>query len=130
MSSPLLLDIVTYLTAHAVVDGDGIDAFRDFTPEEPDSVVVLTEYPGSPSVPYETAVHRSVQVSVRDKSADRARSKALEIHKLLQSENSIVVFTPERWGQVTLRQTPFRLSTDTLDRVTYAFNFGITTTIE
>lgn len=130
MQNPLLLDIVTYLMAKSVVSGDGVDAFRDFTPDQPDSIVVLTEYPGSPSVPYESAVHRSVQVSVRDKSADRARSKALEIHKLLQSENSIVVFTPERWGQVTLRQPPFRLDTDKQDRVTYAFNFGITTTIE
>ena len=130
MSNPLLLDIVTYLTANNAVKGDGIDTFRDFTPEQPDNLVVLTEYAGNPTVHFEPSAHRSVQVSVRDKSADVARRKALEIFKLFQSENLIVDFTPDRWGQISLRQPPFRLSTDKSNRVTYAFNMGITTTIE
>ena len=130
MSSPLLLDIITYLTDNDAVKGDGIDAFRDFSPEEPDNIVVVTEYSGSPQVPFEPLVHRSVQVSVRNISADMARRKALEIYKLLQSETKRIDFTPERWGQVSLRQTPFRMNTDTQDRVTYCFNIGVTTTIE
>lgn len=130
MANPLLLDIVLYLTSKGVIAGDGIDTFRDFIPEMPDSLVAITEYKGSPVVFYEPTVHRSVQVSVRDKNADAARRKALEIYKTFISENSIVDFTSERWGQVSLRQPPFRLSTDSSDRVTYAFNMGITTTIE
>ena len=130
MAQPLLLDIVTYLTDKGAVTGDGIDTFRDFLPENPDSLVALIEYAGNPMVPYEPTAHRSVQVSVRDKSADAARRKALEIFNLFQSENHIVDFTPDRWGQVFLRQTPFRLSTDKSNRVVYAFNMGITTTIE
>lgn len=132
MSSPLLLDIVTYLTSKGVIDGDGIDTFRDFIPETPDYLVAVTEYSGSPAVPYESAAHRSVQVSVRDKSADVARSKALEIYKvfLAETENLRIDFTEDRWGQVSLRQPPFRMKTDTSDRVTYGFNMGITTTIE
>ena len=130
MPSPLLLDIVTFLTANNAVAGDGIDTFRDFVPEKPDNVVALIEYTGSPKVFYEEATNRSVQVSVRDKDADVARRKALEIFKLFQSENSIVVFTPDRWGQVHLRQTPFKSGMDLSDRVTYAFNMGITTSIE
>lgn len=133
MQNPLLLDIVTFLTNLGVVKGDGIDTFRDFTPEEPDNLVALIEYTGNPVVPYETATHRSVQVSCRDKSADAARRKALEVFKTFQNgmdESSRVDFTAERWGQMYLRQTPYRLSTDASDRVTYAFNIGITTTIE
>lgn len=130
MANPLLLDIVLFLKNNGIVQDDGVDAFRDFTPEAPDSLVALHEYKGDPAVPYDPTVHRSVQVTVRDKNADNARRRALEIFKLLTSENLIVNFTPTRWGQVYLRQTPFKLSQDKNDRVTYAFNVGITTTIE
>lgn len=133
MPNPLLLDIVTFLTSKGVIQGDGIDTFRDFIPETPDNLVAVTEYKGSPMVHFEPNAHRSVQISVRDKSADVARSKALELFKTIQgslADDLRVDFTPERWGQVSLRQTPFRMSTDLSDRVTYGFNMGITTTIE
>lgn len=133
MPNPLLLDIVTYLTNKGIVEGDGIDTFRDFIPEAPDNVIIVTEYQGSPPVPYDSVVHRSVQLSVRDKNADIARRKSLEIFKVLQEDShnnsQRVDFTSERWGQVSLRQPPFRISTDNSDRVRYGFNIGITTTI-
>ena len=130
MANPLLLDIVTFLTDNGIVQGDGVDAFRDFTPEAPDSLVALHEYKGDPAVHYDPSVNRSVQVTVRDKDADVARQKALNIYKLLTSDNLIVQFTPDRWGQVYLRQPPFKIGQDDNDRVTYGFNIGITTTIE
>lgn len=130
MANPLLLDIVTFLADNGVVQGDGVDAFRDFTPEAPDSLVALHEYKGDPAVAYDPNVHRSVQVTARDKDADVARQKALKIYKLLISDNLIVQFTPDRWGQVYLRQPPFKIGQDDNDRVTYGFNIGITTTIE
>lgn len=130
MANPLLLDIVTFLADNGVVQGDGVDAFRDFTPEAPDSLVALHEYKGDPAVAYDPNVHRSVQITARDKDADVARQKALKIYKLLTSDNLIVQFTPDRWGQVYLRQPPFKIGQDDNDRVTYGFNIGITTTIE
>jgi len=130
MANPLLLDIVTFLADNGVVQGDGVDAFRDFMPEAPDSLVALHEYKGDPAVAYDPNVHRSVQVTARDKDADVARQKALKIYKLLTSDNLIVQFTPDRWGQVYLRQPPFKIGQDDNDRVTYGFNIGITTTIE
>lgn len=130
MANPLLLDIVTFLADNDVVQGDGVDAFRDFTPEAPDSLVALHEYKGDPAVAYDPNVHRSVQITARDKDADVARQKALRIYKLLTSDNLIVQFTPDRWGQVYLRQPPFKIGQDDNDRVTYGFNIGITTTIE
>ena len=130
MANPLLLDIVTFLADNRIVQGDGVDAFRDFTPEAPDSLVALHEYKGDPAVFYDQNVNRSVQVTVRDKDADVARQKALNIYKLLTSDNLIVQFTPDRWGQVYLRQPPFKIGQDNNDRVTYGFNIGITTTIE
>lgn len=130
MTNPLLLDIVTFFTDNRVVQGDGIDAFRDFTPEAPDSIVVLNEYKGESAIQYEPIAHRSVQVVVRDKDADIARQRALQAYELLRSENLIVNFTPSRWGQVYLRQPPFKLGIDSNDRVSYCFNIGVTTTIE
>ena len=130
MSNPLLLDMVLYLKSQGLVIDDGIDAFRDFTPDSPDNVVALHEYRGDPNVQFEPAVNRSIQVSVRNLVADEARKKALDIFKSLQSENLIVNFTAERWGQVYLRQTPFRLGSDSLNRTTYCFNLGVTTSIE
>lgn len=130
MANPLLLDIVTFLANNGIVQGDGVDAFRDFTPEAPDSLVALHEYKGDPAVHYDPNVNRSVQFTVRDKDADIARHKALNIYKLLTSDNLIVRFTPDRWGQVYLRQPPFKIGQDNNDRVTYGFNIGVTTTIE
>lgn len=130
MANPLLLDIVTFLTDNGIVQGDGVDAFRDFTPEAPDSLVALHEYKGDPAVFYDPTVHRSVQIVSRDTDADIARQRALEIYKLLLSDNLIVNFTPDRWGQVYLRQPPFKLGQDDNNRVSYCFNIGITTTME
>lgn len=130
MANPLLLDIVIFLANNGIVQGDGVDAFRDFTPEAPDSLVALHEYKGDPAVHYDPNVNRSVQFTVRDNDADIARHKALNIYKLLTSDNLIVQFTPDRWGQVYLRQPPFKIGQDNNDRVTYGFNIGVTTTIE
>lgn len=130
MPNPLLLDIVTFLTNNNIVQGDGIDTFRDFVPESPDSIVALLEYKGEPAVPYDTAVHRSIQIVTRDKDADAARQKALAIFKALRSDNLVVNFTSDRWGQVYLRQPPFKIGYDENSRTKYCFNIGITTTIE
>jgi len=133
MGQPLLLDIITFLTAKGVVIGDGVDAFRDFIPEEPDVLVALIEYRGDPAIPVDPSVHRSVQVSTRDKDVDLARQKALDIFKVFvdnQDETCKIDFTDTRWGQIYLRQTPFRYKTDENNRAYYCFNIGITTTIE
>ena len=133
MGQPLLLDIITFLTAKGIVIGDGVDAFRDFIPEEPDRLIALIEYKGDPANPTDPTVHRSVQVSTRDKDADLARQKALDIFKVFvdsKDETCRIDFTPVRWAQIYLRQTPFRYKTDANNRAYYCFNVGITTTIE
>lgn len=130
MANPLLLDIVSFLTSQGIARGDGIDAFRDTIPDKPDALVALYEYAGSPQLPYESLVNRSVQVLVRDFDADMARVRALNIFNALKSSTAFVQFTPQRWGQVHLRQTPFKLRVDENDRVVYCFNMGVTTTID
>jgi hypothetical protein len=130
MGQPLLLDMVQFLVNNSIVQEDGVDAFRDFTPEAPDTLIALHEYRGDPGVQHESAVNRSVQILSRSKSANEARQRALDIHSLLISDNLIINFTPDRWGQVHIRQSPFKIGIDGNGRTTYGFNVGITTTTE
>jgi hypothetical protein len=133
MANTLLEDIGLFLVANNIATGDGIDIFRDFTPEQPDSLIALHEYNGDSASFYDSSVHRSIQVLSRDLNADAARQKTLDIFTAIpaaQSAIGIVHFTSERWGQVFLRQPPFKLKVDENNRVYYAFNIGITTTIE
>jgi|WetSurMetagenome_2_1015567.scaffolds.fasta_scaffold302881_2 hypothetical protein len=131
MANPLLLDITLFLIANGVGTADGVDIFRDFEPEMPDNIIVLSEYNGSGSVSYDPTSLRSIQIKVRNIDADSARQKALIIYKLLyKDEDQRIDFTTDRWGQVSLRQSPFRIGSDKSNRVSYGFNCGITTTIE
>jgi hypothetical protein len=114
-----------------VLVGDGEDSFRDFIPEVPDAIVVFHEYMGSPVTPFTDSVHRSVQIKVRDTNAEAARTKALKVLDVFKSETEDhrVDFSKDSWGQVYIRQLPFKLQQDGSNRVTYCFNLGITTNI-
>ena len=128
----LLEDIVTYLTGLGLVEGDGIDTFRDFKPEAPDNIVSLHEYAGDAVSSYTDVVHRSVQVVVRNRRADAAHQLAIRLFQAFTAsdETKRINFTDSRWGQVHIRQTPYKFLQDESDRVHYGFNLGITTTIE
>lgn len=127
----LLEALVTYGVAKGVLVGDGEDSFRDFMPEAPDNVIVFHEYAGDPVSPFTTSVHRSVQVKVRNKEAASAKAAAWQLLSIFRSDSESlrVDFTDSLWGQVYIRQTPFKISQDESDRVTYCFNLGITTNI-
>lgn len=127
----LLETLIMYCVNFNLLKGDGIDGFRDFLPEAPDDVVVFVEYAGEPILPYTESVHRSVQVRVRSTTAEAARVRAVKLCNLFssRSEDRRIDFTEELWGQVYVRQTPFKLSQDESDRVSYCFNLGITTNI-
>lgn len=127
----LLLLLVEYCVANGVLVGDGEDAFRDYMPEIPDALVTFHEYAGDQLSLLTSVVHRSVQVKVRDTSAEAARNKALQILQLFisESESRRVDFSENAWGQVYIRQLPFKLQQDSSNRVTYCFNLGITTNI-
>lgn len=128
----LLEDIVTYLTSLGLVEGDGVDVYRDFKPESPDNIVSLHEYQGDPVSPYTDVVHRSVQVVVRNRNAEEAHALAIKLFKAFVSDSDTlrIDFTPNRWGQVHVRQVPHKFSQDESDRIHYGFNLGITTSIK
>jgi len=127
----LLLSLVEYGVSKGILVGDGEDSFRDFMPEVPDSVVVFSEYAGDPYSPFTDCVHRSIQIKVRSMDAEAARAKAVQLYGIFASEAETlrINFSGTLWGQVYIRQTPFKLSQDSAGRVTYCFNLGITTNI-
>lgn len=123
----LLLDIITYLTSQNLIQGDGIDTFRDYEPEQPSKVLILYEYAGLPAPLQGVAVHRSVQIVARSESSTEAKNWSREVFDSLNSKTKFVQLTPERWSQVYLRQTPFKIKVDNKGRAYYGFNVGITT---
>lgn len=127
----LLLALIEYGVSNGVLVGDGEDSYRDFTPEVPDAVTTFIEYSSNPVLPYVDCVHRSVQVKSRSMDAEAARAKSLQLLGLFKSadESRRIDFSDTLWGQVYIRQTPFKLEQDTAGRVTYCFNLGITTNI-
>lgn len=127
----LLKALIQYGVTNGALVGDGEDSYRDFMPETPDDVVVFHEYSGDPLSPFTESVHRSVQVKVRSRNAEAARSKALTLLRLFSAhtEDMRIDFTEDFWGQVYVRQAPFKLSQDEDGRITYCFNLGITTNI-
>lgn len=123
-------DMCAYFVGKGLLEEFGIDCFEDFVPDEPNNVVVLYEYGGDSINPYTDVVHRSLQVLVRNVIQDDAKALANSLHKALQSDNLLVQFTPERFGQVYLRDMPIKLKTDENGRTYYCFNVGITTTMD
>lgn len=131
--NPLLLDLVLYLQSLSLVKGDGIDAFRDFAPDKPDDILVLNEYMGDRVPPQmQELSHRSIQVLYRSIDADKSRNEAWKMYNAFKTEDEAarIDFTEERWGQVYLRQTPFKIKADEAQRVYFGFNMGITTQTE
>ena len=125
----LLEDICQYLVDNSLATGHGIDVFTDFQPEDPDNIICLQEYRGDPVSPYTDVVHRSVQVSVRNKSAAEAKRIANSLCSSFRLSDEVqrIDFTATRWGQVHIRQTPYKIKQDDRDRTIYGFNIGITT---
>jgi hypothetical protein len=127
----LLEDLETYIIAQGQATADGVDIFRDFSPDTPDDVVVLNEYDSIPGNKGDDSVVRMVQVVSRSVSATTAKTKANSLFQLFFKQNeSVTDFTATRWAIVTPRQSPSKIGLDEINRVLYAFNVGITTFID
>ena len=127
--SLLLEDILEELVAQELYNGLGLDAFWDKMPASPDRCITLYEYTGLPEVPYEPAVHRSVQITCRNTSASLAKADADAVHEFLVTsldEASRLDYNG-RFTQTSIRQTPFKIDEDDRNRVTFGFNIGVTT---
>jgi len=129
----MLLDVVNYLKDNDVVEDDGKDCFRDYTPDSPDQVVVLTEYGGLPFPPHMVGALRRFQVIARSSrdDPDWGRRKAWELYNTLDVPEKIIDARDEdgkgMWGVITALQTPHKMRVDDNGRDVYGFNVAITT---
>jgi hypothetical protein len=124
----LLKDLVDWIIAEGLATSEGIDIFRDFSPVNPDNVIVLQEYDSilSPLKGNEAAV-RYVQIFVRNTTASVAKSKCDLLFKLfMRPEESFTELPSGRIILTSPKNAPFKLSVD-LPKTTYAFNVAITT---
>lgn len=125
--SDLLQDFVAYFVAQGLVTADGVDIFRDMSPEAPDTLVAVYEYGSSPTVPQVSSVNRSVQIVARSLVATDAKTKARALYSSLVTETGILDLTATRWCMIQPRNTPFKIKVDAESRIYYGFNIGITT---
>lgn len=126
----LLLDLGTFLNTKENTLVLGSNMFADFTPDDPDKIVVLQEYGGSGPSQVDPILNRSVQISSRDITADGAKEVIDNIYTILatyKANNGFLRLTENRWTQIYLRQAPFKLREDAKNRIVYGFNLGITT---
>lgn len=130
----MLLDIINYLESLNVVDGDGVDTFRDNMPESPDKAISLIEYDGLGAIPSAEGVVRRFQVGARSSADDPdwAHSKVWSIFNALVTDELVIdtrelVPAGDFWGVLRGVQTPHKTKTDESNRVTYSFNVIVTT---
>ena len=93
--SLLLEDILQFLVDKKLYQGLGVDAFWDKLPDKPDTCVVAYEYSGFAEVPYEEAVHRSIQIVCLEPSASLAKASATRVHNFIRSslaETGVIYF--------------------------------------
>lgn len=127
----LLMDFRTYfVNASLTTEKDcSIDTMPSSS-NSPKTHIAIYEYMGMQGPAQIEGAHRSIQIVVRDKNSNTARSKAKELHRSLMTEDHIIQLTDERWGMLYLRQPPFRFKVDENQQVYYAFNLGITTYLD
>jgi hypothetical protein len=114
-----------------LISGAGIttSVFKDFSPSEPDDVIILTEYAGDGTQIGVDYVVRRVQVHIRSNDYQPARSGIWQLYNLFDKPiERITLANSGRWMVCRALQTPYRLSIDELGRTVFGFNMSIATT--
>lgn len=127
----LLETIGLWLINEAKATALGTDIFLDYTPPD-GNCITLYEYGDTPQTLQVNALHRGIQVQVRNTSSSTAKQFSWELYKLFkehQDEDARINFTPSSWGQVLLRTAPMKLKVDDKNQIYWTFNLGITTNI-
>lgn len=124
----LLDDFGTYLLPY--LQGFVTSIKKDSMPPEGDDSVCVYEYQGSSPVPQVEGHLRRVQIVARSKNSLRAREMCAIMYKALQTEDSILNLTPQRWMSINLKQPPFKFKTDDQNRIYFCFNISCITYYE
>lgn len=121
----LIGDIVNIIIEEQLAEAADVDIFKDFIPENPDDIVVVSEYSSLAVVPFANASVRSIQILCRAKSASKAREKCWKIFDSFLSKLPMTTIGG-RTCVLALRNAPFKIEVDKKNRHLYVFNMGIT----
>jgi CMP-2-keto-3-deoxyoctulosonic acid synthetase len=121
----LLKDIQDYLVANGVAER----IFRDTIDDSTDEAIAIYEYQGDSPIIATNVSSRSIQIVTRSSknTPSVARTRSKTIHKLFETENGRINFTPSRWAVIHVRHAPFAFKTDEAGRKYYTFNIGVLT---
>lgn len=134
----LLLDLIKYLKYNDIVEGDGIDSFRDHLPEDPDDVIVFKELEGEGTTIGADGVVRRIQCLCRS-SADnpeKSRDKVWEIYSKLDSLNGLLDMRDyddldnNRWIILEMINNPIKAKVDDNNRTVYSFTMSTVTYLD
>ena len=135
--STLLEKITEYLVNQDVVQGSGIDIFRDFLPDSPSKVIVLHEYGSPRGTVGSEALIRRIQIEVRTSAEDPmwGRDKIWELFRILAPIEGIIDGREENpstdlWMVVLPLQSPYKVRVDDSNRWMFSFNINTITTRE
>lgn len=120
----LMEDILRFIIASGLNYTIGVDAFvcRD---SGKGRTLVVNEYAGIPLGDETTTSFRNVQIMVRNKDTVKCWKDIMEIYQLFNRDRFMTI--GDRWMQVEIRQTPFKIGYDDARRISFAFNMQITT---
>lgn len=122
----ILDELATYLAANGVgtVETDIFEGLMPDSPEAPDAVVALFEYPGGPVTAVNTVEQRSIQARTRALTYDAAKDKAELVFGLLHSMHEETL-SGARFLLILAKQPPFSLGRDARQRHEFAVNFRV-----
>lgn len=125
-------DIIAYLIDNGMPYTLAANAFWDKMPAAPNSCLAVIEYDSRPTEYVESAVSRSLQIAFRENTAVEARAKAMQAYIFITSDMSEAgaIRFNDRFAQVTVRETPFKMDEDVNGCVVYGFNIVARSSVE
>lgn len=121
----LIGDVANLIIGEELAQAVDVDIFKDFIPDNPDDIVVVSEYSSLQVVAFANASVRSIQIVCRSKSNSKAREKCWKIFDTFLSRIPITTIGG-RTCVLAIRNAPFKMEVDKKNRHLYVFNMGVT----
>ena len=119
-------DLREYFISRGILSGEQI--LINYRPDDPDLILVLSEYDSSGQFGVYHANSRRVQFLLRNVSQTEAARKSWEIFNSLFIDGQFIIHINEdRFIIPTPLQSPFHLEEDDKERSVYVFNASIAT---
>lgn len=121
----LVSDVVNLIIGEELAEAVDVDIFKDFIPDAPNDIVVVSEYSGSDIHPFANASVRSIQILCRAKTPSKAREKCWKLFDMFTNKIPMTQIG-NHTCILALRNSPFKMEVDSKNRHLYVFNMGVT----